>query len=103
MQLACTADGDGDGFTDEACGGVDCDDSNPAVNPAAAEIRGNGIDDGRRASTSDGPPPGWGPAVPARASARAAPASGTYNGLDVWLAPLLAVPAWKGLRRRWTS
>ena len=30
-------DADGDGYKDEACGGDDCDDSDPAVNPGAAE------------------------------------------------------------------
>ncbi len=34
-------DGDGDGFTAD----VDCDDTDPAVNPAAAEVRGNAIDE----------------------------------------------------------
>ncbi|MBM3427747.1 MAG: hypothetical protein FJX95_03080, partial [Bacteroidetes bacterium] len=36
-----SCDGDGDGFTAD----VDCDDTNPAVNPAAIEICENGIDD----------------------------------------------------------
>lgn len=42
----CT-DSDGDTFAVEggACGLVDCDDSNPAVNPGAAESCSNGVDD----------------------------------------------------------
>ena len=36
---------DGDGYTDEACGGDDCDDSAPEVFPGAEEICDNGIDD----------------------------------------------------------
>jgi len=36
---------DGDGYNDEACGGVDCDDGDPSINPEAQEICGNGIDD----------------------------------------------------------
>jgi len=36
---------DEDGYTDEACGGDDCDDSDPAVNPGAMEVCDNGIDD----------------------------------------------------------
>jgi hypothetical protein len=38
------SDGDGDGYS-ALLGGTDCDDSDPKVNPAAAEIPGNGIDD----------------------------------------------------------
>ena len=38
-------DWDGDGYVDEACGGADCDDTDSAVNPGAAEICENGTDD----------------------------------------------------------
>ncbi len=38
-------DADGDGFLDVACGGDDCDDANPAANPAMNEIPCNFIDD----------------------------------------------------------
>lgn len=49
--MTCT-DADGDGFSVEggACGPIDCDDSNPEVNPAALELCDDGIDnncDGR--------------------------------------------------------
>lgn len=37
-------DSDGDGFTDVACGGLDCDDSDPDVNPGATEQCGDSID-----------------------------------------------------------
>jgi hypothetical protein len=42
----CT-DADGDGFAAEGgdCGDVDCDDSDPAVNPDAAEVCDNSVDD----------------------------------------------------------
>ena len=36
VETSCP-DADGDGFSDEACGGDDCDDTDPAVNPGAAE------------------------------------------------------------------
>ena len=38
-------DADGDGFHDQACGGTDCDDSDPDIHPDAGETCGNGIDD----------------------------------------------------------
>jgi hypothetical protein len=43
--LTCT-DGDGDTYAVEGggCGLVDCDDTDPAVNPGAAEVCGDGID-----------------------------------------------------------
>lgn len=40
---AC-ADADGDGFQDSACGGQDCNDADGAVNPDAAEVCDDGID-----------------------------------------------------------
>jgi hypothetical protein len=38
-------DADGDGYLDSACGGNDCDDTDAAVNPGAAEVCGNGVDE----------------------------------------------------------
>jgi hypothetical protein len=38
-------DGDGDTHVDQACGGDDCDDANPDVNPDMPELPCNGIDD----------------------------------------------------------
>ncbi len=37
-------DRDRDGYTDAACGGGDCDDTNPAVHPTVAEACNDGID-----------------------------------------------------------
>ena len=37
-------DGDGDGADNEACGGGDCDDANPELNPESEDIAYDGID-----------------------------------------------------------
>ena len=42
-QAGC-ADADGDGFASADCGGTDCADGDPAVNPDAEDICGDGID-----------------------------------------------------------
>jgi len=43
-EITC-ADADNDNFRDIACGGRDCDDTNPDIKPRAVEICGNGIDE----------------------------------------------------------
>jgi MYXO-CTERM domain-containing protein len=44
LYIGTCMDDDGDGYEDESCGGLDCDDSDPAVNPGELEVC-NGIDD----------------------------------------------------------
>ena len=43
-------DNDGDGYSDAICGGLDCDDTNPNINPVVSDLCGDNIDqncDGR--------------------------------------------------------
>ena len=46
-------DNDSDGYADASCGGTDCDDTDPAVNPAAAEVCGNDIDENCNGASDD--------------------------------------------------
>ena len=46
-------DADADGAPDIACGGTDCDDTDAAVNPSAAEVCGDGIDNDCSGSDGD--------------------------------------------------
>jgi hypothetical protein len=47
-------DSDGDGYRDRACGGDDCDDTDPAVHPGAADVCLDGVD-GDCDTVIDGP------------------------------------------------
>ena len=46
-------DADGDGFNDSACGGMDCNDSDPMVNPDGVEVPCNRIDEDCDVATPD--------------------------------------------------
>jgi Cytochrome c bacterial/Putative metal-binding motif/Outer membrane cytochrome MtrC/MtrF-like, domains II/IV len=49
------SDNDGDGFADAVCGGTDCNDWDPAINPGASEICDDGIDQNCSRSDLDCP------------------------------------------------
>lgn len=58
-------DSDGDGFSER----VDCRDDNPAINPSATDVPGNGVDE--NCDGADSAPPSSGSAAPAAASSGA--------------------------------
>jgi len=97
-------DDDGDGYTKyEAATGcpegtvVDCDDYHASVNPAATEIRGNGLDDDCNPGTSDTLT--WG--TPASViNAEYKEFSDITNHLLILCLPFGAVLLLRGLRRR---
>ncbi|GDX81801.1 hypothetical protein LBMAG42_36120 [Deltaproteobacteria bacterium] len=50
---ACDSDADGDGYTSTTSGGIDCDDTNSAINPYVAELCSTTTDDNCSGSTND--------------------------------------------------
>lgn len=47
-------DGDNDSYVDEACGGNDCDDGDPDINPGASELCGDGVDNNCDSQVDEG-------------------------------------------------
>ena len=90
----CTDD-DGDGFAQEGgvCGSVDCDDTNPLVNPGQAELPGDGIDNNCNGQIDE-------PAAPCGIVHTGTGASPTGAALLALLVGLVAVPAALYRRRR---
>jgi hypothetical protein len=97
MGVPCL-DGDGDGYEAASCGGTDCDDSIPDVNPGMSEIPGNEIDDDCNPAT---------PAYPEPANTIATSygrtsliGSGVFNEVALVLLPVGAIILLRILRRR---
>lgn len=53
------ADGDFDGHPSMECGGDDCDDTNPDINPGLAETCGDGVDSNCNGDTDEGSVSDW--------------------------------------------
>lgn len=97
---------DGDGFGSPAnplCPypGLDCDDSNPDVNPAVPEVCGNNIDDNCDGQIDEGC--GYSDVANAEASTfgpKSLTGSGVYNELTLLLIPMGAVIFLRILRKK---
>ena len=91
-------DGDGDGYEAASCGGTDCDDSLPDVNPGMSEVPGNGIDDDCNPFTPAYTEPAN--TIAASYGETSLMGSGVFNSLALLLIPVMGVIFLRVFRRR---
>ena len=104
LQAGACPDDDGDGYTDEICGGEDCDDADPAIHPGVAEVCTDGVDNDCDGLVDGGDPDcpsaGWAAAVPAEASAAGTAPDSSSVTVNLLLGLFVAGALVRVLRRR---
>jgi len=100
LAIPCSidVDNDDDGYVSWACGGDDCLDGNPDVNPGMTEIAGNGYDDDCNPSTPAYPEPANTIATSYGRSSLIG--SGVLNSIALLLIPVGGIILLRILRRK---